>query len=217
MKRSIIFFVVAGLFFPCFCYGEYSEANLRILGYSDRVIKIIEDEFGLLKISDSFKEEEKFKEVDSSNEQLNEIGLSTSMTIDPKTRLEEIKKKNTAIWAGVMASNSHTESVMVSEETIALLKNRIGKALTDNGYSIVKLDIIPLNKMSKRNAVRALVRVVKPMKTGSYNEVQTRLHVIKDICCKAATVEGKCMLAEMSIFIVENPKNKYYYEKTILR
>ena len=65
--------------------------------------------------------------------------------------------------------------------------------------------------------MRAVVRVVKPMKRGSYSEVQTRLNDIKEICTKAATIDGHCMLSEMTTFVAENPKNNYYYEKTILR
>ena len=89
--------------------------------------------------------------------------------------------------------------------------------MTDNGYKIVQLEVLPVAEYSTKNAVRAVVRVTKPMKTGSYNEVQGRLNSIKEICMNAATIDGHCMLSEMTTFIAENPKNKYYYEKTILR
>ena len=98
-----------------------------------------------------------------------------------------------------------------------MIKSNIAKALTDNGYKIVQLDILPVAEYSTKNAVRAVVRVTKPMKSGSYNEVQGRLSSIKDICMNAATIDNHCMLSEMTTFIAENPKNKYYYEKTILR
>ncbi len=220
LKKNIFISLIAlSLLASSSCFAEYPEENLIYMGYSDELIDVVDEEIGLTDFGSEKEDEEYISEVDSTVEQLKELGVSRSITENTKIRTNILRQKNEEFWNGVFArrENQDISGVVVSEETKALIKSNIEKALTDDGYKIVQLDIIPLAEYSTKNAVRAVVRVVKPMKTGSYNEVQTRLSSIKEICTKAATIDGHCMLSEMTTFIAENPKNKYYYEKTILR
>ena len=219
MKSNIIGIIAAGLLVSGVCYADFPEEDLRILGYSDRVVEAIDQDFGLICNTEepSVATDNEISEVDSTVEQLKELGVSRSITAANVDRSAEVKAKNEAFWNGINSKLKKSEGVVVSEEVKQYIKNSIAKVLVDNGYNIVQLDIIPLAEGSTKNAVRALVRVVKPMKSGSYEEVQARLAHIKDLCLNAATINGNCMLSEMTTFIAENPKNNYYYEKTILK
>ena len=158
------------------------------------------------------------EEVDSTVEQLKELGVSRSLKSDMKDQSVKVRNKNSNFWNSIKEKGDfQANSSPVSEKTKNQIKNNISKALTDNGFKIVRLDIYSLPEYSTKNAVRAVIKRVKPMKSGSYNEVQNMLNNIKEICLKAATINNHQMLSEMTTFIAENPKNKYYYEKTILR
>ena len=221
MKKNIVIGLAVGLLFSANCYADYPEANLDYLGYGDEMVDLIDEEIGLLSIDDEDEkdgENIKISEVNSTVEQLKELGVSRSLSENMKDRSEIVREKNAEFWRKIGNREiEQPQNVVVSEETKALIKSNIAKALTDNGYKIVQLDVLPVAEYSTKNAVRAVVRVTKPMKTGSYNEVQSRLNSIKEICMNAATIDDHCMLSEMTTFIAENPKNKYYYEKTILR
>ncbi len=220
MKKNIVIgFAAVSILLTANCFAEYPEANLEYLGYSDELIDAVDEEIGLTFFGNERQYEGEINDVDSTVEQLKELGVSRSITENMKDRAEEVREKNAEFWSMIAERNKEQQpkNVVVSDETKALIKQNIAKALTDNGYKIIQLEIIPLAEYSTKNAVRAVVRVTKPMKTGSYNEVQARLSSIKDICLEAATIDGNCMLSEMTTFIAENPKNKYYYEKTILR
>ena len=218
-NKSFVWLAAFVLMFSVPSFAEYPEGNLEYIGYGDEMIDLIDEEIGLISVDeDEEDDEEEIGEVDSTVEQLKELGVSRSLSENNKDRSEAVRKKNAEFWERIKNRKIEEEqNVVVSEETKAQIKANMAKALTDNGYKIVQLDIFPVAEYSRKNAVRAVVRVVKPMKTGSYNEVQNRLSSIKDICMKAATIDNHCMLAEMTTFIAENPKNKYYYEKTILR
>ncbi len=219
MKKNIVIGLAVGLLLSVNCYAEYPETNLDYMGYGEEMIDLVDEEIGLLSLEDDEEEEiAEISEVESTVEQLKELGVSRSLSENMKDRSEMVREKNAEFWRRI--GNREVEqpkNVVVSEETKALIKSNIAKALTDNGYKIVQLDVLPVAEYSTKNAVRAVVRVTKPMKSGSYNEVQSRLNSIKEICMNAATIDDHCMLSEMTTFIAENPKNKYYYEKTILR
>lgn len=220
MKKITSIGLAAGLLISACCYADYPEANLDYMGYGEEMIDLVDEEIGLTSIDDDEEDAEdaKISEVESTVEQLKELGVSRSLSENMKDRSEIVREKNAEFWRRVgNRTSEQPQNVVVDEETKALIKSNIAKALTDNGYKIVQLEILPVADFSTKYAVRALVRVTKPMKTGSYNEVQSRLSSIKDICMKAATIDDNCMLSEMTTFIAENPKNKYYYEKTILR
>lgn len=224
MKNKINIFIA--IVFVCFgsaCFGDYPEGDIYFLGYSDETANLIDEEIGLTFIDnydtllDSNKDVISI-EVDSTVEQLKELGVSRSLDKTTKDRSEEVKDKNSEFWKKIHSNEIQSpKSNSVDEETKSLIKSNISKALTQNGYKIVQLELLPLPEYSSKKAVRAVVRVVKPFKSGNYNEIQNSLNNIKNICLKAATINNKCMLAEMSTFIAENPKNNYYYEKTILR
>ena len=219
MKKNIVIGLAVGLLVSVNCYADYPEANLDYMGYGEEMIDLVDEEIGLFSPEDDEEEEKaEISEVESTVEQLKELGVSRSLSENMKDRSEMVREKNAEFWRRI--GNREVEqpkNVVVSEETKALIKSNIAKALTDNGYKIVQLEVLPVAEYSTKNAVRAVVRVTKPMKTGSYKEVQSRLNSIKDICMNAATIDEHCMLSEMTTFIAENPKNKYYYEKTILR
>ncbi len=219
MKKNIVIGLAVGLLLSVNCYADYPEANLDYMGYGEEMIDLVDEEIGLFSPEDDEEEEKaEISEVESTVEQLKELGVSRSLSENMKDRSEMVREKNAEFWRRI--GNREVEqpkNVVVSEETKALIKSNIAKALTDNGYKIVQLEVLPVAEYSTKNAVRAVVRVTKPMKTGSYKEVQSRLNSIKDICMNAATIDEHCMLSEMTTFIAENPKNKYYYEKTILR
>ena len=219
MKKNIVIGLAVGLLLSVNCYADYPEANLDYMGYGEEMIDLVDEEIGLFSPEDDEGEEKaEISEVESTVEQLKELGVSRSLSENMKDRSEMVREKNAEFWRRI--GNREVEqpkNVVVSEETKALIKSNISKALTDNGYKIVQLEVLPVAEYSTKNAVRAVVRVTKPMKTGSYKEVQSRLNSIKDICMNAATIDEHCMLSEMTTFIAENPKNKYYYEKTILR
>jgi hypothetical protein len=219
MKKNIVIGLAVGLLLSVNCYADYPEANLDYMGYGEEMIDLVDEEIGLFSPEDDEEEEKaEISEVESTVEQLKELGVSRSLSENMKDRSEMVREKNAEFWRRI--GNREVEqpkNVVVSEETKALIKSNIAKALTDNGYKIVQLDVLPVAEYSTKNAVRAVVRVTKPMKSGSYNEVQSRLNSIKEICMNAATIDDHCMLSEMTTFIAENPKNKYYYEKTILR
>ena len=220
MKKNIVIGLAVGLLVSANCYADYPEANLDYMGYGEEMIDLVDEEIGLTSFEDEDDKDEtaKISEVDSTVEQLKELGVSRSLSENMKDRSESVREKNAEFWRRIgNRTTEQPQNVVVDEETKALIKSNIAKALTDNGYKIVQLEILPVADFSTKYAVRALVRVTKPMKTGSYNEVQSRLSSIKEICMKAATIDDNCMLSEMTTFIAENPKNKYYYEKTILR
>ena len=220
MKKNIVIGLAAvGLLLSASCYADYPQADLNYIGYGDEMIDLIDEEIGLFSYKDEKEvEEDEIGEVDTTGEQLKELGVSRSLTENMKDRSESVREKNAEFWRRIGKREvEEPKNVVVSEETKALIKSNIAKALSDNGYKIVQLEVLPVAEYSTKNAVRAVVRVTKPMKTGSYNEVQARLNSIKDICMNAATIDEHCMLSEMTTFIAENPKNKYYYEKTILR
>ena len=219
MKKNIIIGLAVGLLLSVNCYADYPEANLDYMGYGEEMVDLVDEEIGLFVPEDDEEEDNKnISEVESTVEQLKELGVSRSLSENMKDRSEIVREKNAEFWSRIRNREvEQPKNVVVSEETKALIKSNIAKALTDNGYKIVQLDILPVAEYSTKNAVRAVVRVTKPMKSGSYNEVQGRLSSIKDICMNVATIDNHCMLSEMTTFIAENPKNKYYYEKTILR
>ena len=219
MKKNIIIGLAVGLLLSVNCYADYPEANLDYMGYGEEMVDLVDEEIGLFVPEDDEEEDNKnISEVESTVEQLKELGVSRSLSENMKDRSEIVREKNAEFWSRIRNREvEQPKNVVVSEETKALIKSNIAKALTDNGYKIVQLDILPVAEYSTKNAVRAVVRVTKPLKSGSYNEVQGRLSSIKDICMNVATIDNHCMLSEMTTFIAENPKNKYYYEKTILR
>ncbi|MBI3039630.1 hypothetical protein HYY75_11410 [bacterium] len=61
------------------------------------------------------------------------------------------------------------------------------------------------------------MRVVRPLTTANgYQEIQSSLSEIKTLCLGVSTIDGVRYLNELTTFIAENPRNKYFYEKTIL-
>jgi len=81
----------------------------------------------------------------------------------------------------------------------------------------VQLSLVDLPEGSLKNTLRAIVRVTRPLKTrNSYKEIQSSLAEIKKLCMEAGTIDGVVYLSEMTTFVAENPRNNYYYEKTIL-
>ena len=53
-------------------------------------------------------------------------------------------------------------------------------------------------------------------KQTTLEEKQTALGEVKTKCIDATTIDGILYLSEMTTFLAENPRNNYFYEKTIL-
>ena len=151
-------------------------------------------------------------------EQLKELGVSRSITVNDKDRSTEIKQKNADFWARFNARDDEAKPVVISEETKALLKANITKALTEKGYKVKKLELYPLEDNVSKYALRGVIRAYKPLKkkNNSYNEIQSILVEMKKICMEAAVIDGKCMLSELTTFDAEDSKNKLHYTKTLL-
>jgi hypothetical protein len=200
------------------CWGDYPEANLEYLGYTDEIKDAIDEEIGLSNIQKEEENDSEIDEVNSTVEQLKELAVSRSITENMKDRSLIVKEKNTEFWAKINKKEDiQPKGIIVSEETKDLIKSNVTKALENNGYKLIQFDIIPWSEFSTKNAVKAVIRVVKTPNKGGYQEIQNRLNEVKEISMKAAIINNHCMLSEMTTFIVENPKNNYYYEKTILR
>lgn len=220
MNRKVITLLafISILFFYTNCWADYPEANLEYLGYTDEIKDAIDEEIGLSNIQKEEENDSAIDEVNSTVEQLKELAVSRSITENMQDRSLIVKEKNTEFWAKINRKEDiQPKGIIVSEETKKLIKSNVTKALENNGYKLIQFDIIPWSEFSTKNAVKAVIRVVKAPNKGGYQEIQNRLNEVKEISMKAAIINNHCMLSEMTTFIVENPKNNYYYEKTILR
>lgn len=223
MKRDVLLAIAAGVLLSSASYAEYPEANLQYMGYGEDMTDVVDDEIGCTNFKDAVAVESEDcnceeKEADAVVEQLKELGVSRSITVNDKDRSTEIKQKNADFWARFNARDDEAKPVVISEETKALLKANITKALTEKGYKVKKLELYPLEDNVSKYALRGVIRAYKPLKkkNNSYNEIQSILVEMKKICMEAAVIDGKCMLSELTTFDAEDSKNKLHYTKTLL-
>lgn len=194
-----------------------TDGDLKFLGYSQEVIDEVNMATG--KASQDKQSRSKLEIADEATavqEQLVELSKTRSLSVDLADRSEGIREEVLSYWQKM--SPDAGKGTPLSDELKATLTNNIKTALENNGYTIVQLDLVDLPQGSLHNKLRAVIRVTKNVVSkNSYNEIQKNLIEVKNICGEAATIDNFCYLSEMTTFVAENPKNSYYYEKTILR
>lgn len=220
-KKLLASFIIG---FLCFAVTGWSspEGDLQFLGFSNemidqvnQVLDIENNEFVQTPKNDTQRPEDIKSEADYLQEQLVELANSRAISAGRKDKSEEIRNKTLNFWSKMQPASPNDP---VTDELRSQILAGLRESLTLAGYSIIQLDLLDLPPEMSENKFRAVVRVTKPLKTrNSYSEIQNNLKEIKEICSLAATIEGKNYLSELTTFVAENPKNKYYYEKTILR
>lgn len=197
------------------CSANASEGDLRYLGYSQEMI----DEAVTISGMTPIKERQPEPEADEATlvkEQLNELGRTRSLSANFEDRSEVIRDELLTYWEQMSPHANQAEPL--SQELKTVLTNNIKIALENNGYQVTQLDLLDLPEGSLHNKLRVVVRVSRELKTrNSYREIQGNLAEVKQICSDAATIEGYNYLSELTTFVAENPRNNYYYEKTILK
>ncbi|NCB37319.1 MAG: hypothetical protein EOM80_00985 [Erysipelotrichia bacterium] len=191
------------------------EGDLKYLGYSQDMI----DQINATALSEPAQTEEEQQatcdEVEATTEQLSELGATRSLTPALDDRSGEIRDEVLTYWEQMTPSPK--QIAPLSPELKASIEANIRAALESKNYNIIQLDLVDLPEGSLQNDLRAVIRVSRPLKTrNSYKEIQGNLSEIKSICIEAATIEDTAYLSELTTFVAENPRNNYYYEKTIL-
>lgn len=203
-----------------------TRGDMEFLGYSEEMtldtIKFIEEN-GDIDSEDAAlnldqipaPESDDVDEATALQEQLVELANSRSIRADLSDRSLEIKNKIGKYWDRM---SPNREIAGLSDELRSQILAGIREALTLNGYAIIQLELLDLPEGSNQDKFRAVVRATRPLKTrNSYREIQQNLGEIRQVCSQAATIEGVNYLSELTTFVAENPKNKYYYERTILK
>lgn len=206
---------------PCAVFGAADE-DMEYLGFSKDLRKMATD--GIKKSHKAPESgqpafgmgpEAGLDEADALQEQLTELGRSRSLTPQNDLTTDQVKDRLDEYWARMGVVNDRT-AVNLSEAQKAALKDRMRTDLEALGYQVKQVDLIDIPANMGTPQVRAVVRVVRPMQTkDSYKEIQNNLIQVKEACLQAATVEGTLYLCELTTFIAENPRNNYYYAKTI--
>ena len=193
-----------------------SESDLKFLGYSQEMINDVVKATGATDPKNRQNSEEQLNEADALQEQLFELGQTRSLDSTISDRSEDIREEVISYWDKM--SPVANKSVPLSDELKATIGTNIRTALEKNGFTVVQLDLLDLPEGSLHNKLRAVIRVSRAVShNDAYNDIQKNLAEVKSICSQAATVDDFCYLSEMTTFVAENPKNSYYYEKTILK
>ncbi|MFZ2959740.1 MAG: hypothetical protein WA705_22905 [Candidatus Ozemobacteraceae bacterium] len=149
-------------------------------------------------------------------EQLAELGRSRNLTPGTPDKSGELNTTLKGYWE-TMSGRSLPFPKTLTPEFKNSLKDRIKQALDAAGYTVKQLDLIDAPPNMGTPRARAVVRVTRELKTqNGYAEIQQNLGEIKQLCLTAGTVDGMPFLTELTSFVAENPRNKYYYEKTVL-
>ncbi len=213
IKRGITILVAASAITVTCAYAS-PEGDLKYMGYSQEMVSEVLSATGCEPATEAAAATEQ-DEADSNLEQLTELGVTRSLTPTLEDRSGAIRDEVLTYWDKMSPAASNVQPI--SAETRALIEANIRTALETAGYSIVQLSLVDLPEGSLKNTLRAIVRVTRPLKTrNSYKEIQSSLAEIKKLCMEAGTIDGVVYLSEMTTFVAENPRNNYYYEKTIL-
>ncbi|GAB4283431.1 MAG: hypothetical protein Kow0029_29550 [Candidatus Rifleibacteriota bacterium] len=224
MRKSLLKLGVSAFVF-CALSSAYSSptGDLEYLGYSEDILKEIKNEVEIsditaneegCEIEDAKLATDDIDEAASTQEQLFELANTRAIRADMNDRSLQIKTKIDNFWEKMHPKASDQE---LTDEIRAQLNSKLHETLTLNGFTVVQLELLDLPEGSLKDKFRAVVRVTRPLKTrNSYKEIQENLVEIKKLCSQAAFIDGKNYLSELTTFVAENPKNKYYYEKTIL-
>ncbi len=214
-KRGITLFLAASALSST-CVFASPEGDLKHMGYSQEMVSEVMAATGCEPVKAADNTAADKEEADANLEQLTELGVTRSLTPTIEDRSGSIRDEVLTYWDRMAPVNKNIQPV--SAETRTLIEKNIREAIEAAGFSIVQLNLLDLPEGSLKNTLRAVVRVTRPMKTrDSYKEIQKSLAEIKQLCNEAATIDGVNYLSEMTTFVAENPRNNYYYEKTILR
>jgi hypothetical protein len=215
--RSIIFLMLFSTTLSNFAFAATDKAT--DLGYSAEIVnevRLINDKSLKNDIDIKLNKKENsniYSESDAVQEQLTELGYTRGFVSCQPSNTREVRSDVLQYWSRNGIKNK--EIIPLDPALASAVEYNIKSALNNHGYSIIKFELLPT---VFPNIMRGDIRVVKPIKAKyAYNEIQQNLAQVKDICVKAATINATCHLSEMTTFIVENPRNNYYYEKTILK
>jgi hypothetical protein len=221
-KLCVAVFLSLGLLIPAGTMASDSlVGDLEYLGYSSEIRDFARDKLTAVRIPaqpspripEKTHQELLQEEATAVQEQLTELAHTRSLTANSPINTQEAKEKLDSYWATMKP-----QAPLVRDELDPALKNeireRIHQALQTAGYDVKQLELVDLPNAPQ---VRAIVRVVKPLTTrNTYKEIQQNLYDAKRVSLEAATIDGVPYLSELTTFVAENPKNRYYYEKTIL-
>lgn len=229
IKTYVIYFFKFSSFMMFFLFSlqitslAQIKENLDYLGYSKDMQKFAESVVSCCGTNSqqsenkSEKKETKlFSEADSVQEQLTELAKTRGISSHNNFHTEKLKTAIQEYWKK-QNTKGYYEPIVMSEELKKQLIDKIKQSLENHGYKIKKIELIDAPASLGVPQARLIVRVVKPLKTKNhYKEIQNNLLEIKQLCIQAATIDGIKYIRELTTFIAENPKNNYYYEKTIL-
>lgn len=214
IKRGITILMAASAITATCAYAS-PEGDLKYMGYSQEMVSEVLSATGCEPAKPEAAAVTEENEADSNLEQLNELGVTRSLTPTLEDRSGAIRDEVLTYWDKMSPAANNVQPI--SSETRMLIEANIRTSLETAGYSIVQLSLVDLPEGSLKNMLRAIVRVTRPLKTrNSYKEIQGNLAEIKKLCMEAGTIDGVVYLSEMTTFVAENPRNNYYYEKTIL-
>ncbi len=194
--------------------------DLKFLGYSKNITDEISQTLKETGIAEpdvkilSENDDRALTEVEAVHEQLFELGVTRGLSAQSADQSERLQQELNTFWDEVETTKSPEK---VSAAVKQQIYNNILTDLNKAGYNVLRLEILDLPEGNSDNQIRAIVRAVKPLRTKkSYLEIQKNLSEMKKICVNSATIGGMPYLSELTSFVAENPRNKYYYEKTIL-
>lgn len=214
IKRGITVLMAASAITATCAYAS-PEGDLKYMGYSQEMVSEVLSATGCEPAKPKTAADNEQDEAESNLEQLTELGVTRSLTPTLEDRSGAIRDEVLTYWDKMSPAANNAQPI--SAETRALIEANIRTALETAGYSIVQLSLVDLPEGSLKNMLRAIVRATRPLKTrNSYKEIQGNLAEIKKLCMEAGTIDGIVYLSEMTTFVAENPRNNYYYEKTIL-
>lgn len=214
IKRGITILMAASAITATCAYAS-PEGDLKYMGYSQEMVSEVLSATGCEPAKPETAAATEQNEADANLEQLTELGVTRSLTPTLEDRSGAIRDEVLTYWDKMSPAASNVQPI--SSEIRALIEANVRTALETAGYSIVQLSLVDLPEGSLKNTLRAIVRATRPLKTrNSYKEIQGNLAEIKKLCMDAATIDGVVYLSEMTTFVAENPRNNYYYEKTIL-
>ncbi len=193
------------------------ESKAASLGFSNEIINELNNtninKTSTINEAARINEEKFMTEADSLQEQLTQLGYTRNITSIQALNAENIRKNINKYWSrqGLQAK----EIQPVEPELMSRVAANIERALTSKNYKIIKLELKPT---TVKNLMRGDIRVARKVKFGTaYKQIQNNLTEVKKTCLESATIEGICYLSEMTTFIVENPRDQHYYERTILK
>jgi hypothetical protein len=222
MKRSwwLSLVVVVGLLTVGTGFAGTMEDDLRYLGYSSELTDLARrghaDSHKKAALTPPVLESFPMSEADAVTEQLAELGRTRSLQADMPGQSDQLRDKLDGYWSR-MSPDGRGGMRFLTPEFKNELKTRLANILEQRGFAIRQLELIDMPANLGIPQARAVIRAVRPLKTkNDYKEIQNNLAEIKQVSLEATTIDGVLYLSELTTFVAENPRNQYYYERTIL-